>query len=369
MGGKYKSPYTFEEIDDLLDTAANVKAAVTEARSWSSGDTGTRPGEEADNAKYWASVARENAGGNYATLTEAEGLAAAAKSEAIAVSADKELSNLTDYQKALRNIGGRPSRDIFDNSDFRNPVNQRGVKDTVVKSGGFILDRWTVVYDLGATPKYDSAGFLSLDNTGGTGNLFLTQKIPQEDFGGETGCTISLFCKSGFYFAQIVVGGDRVYMHDSKINAILNIGDGVVSATIGIATGQKEEVIAVKLSTGSIQTQAYQKDGQWHLFEALKYGDTLARCQRYLQVYNELFVGGTTINYGPGYNLYVPLLIPSMRVKPAVTVTVVSKYGTATDNVGVDPKTNSLAINISSSNQSQPTAAAAYISIIISAEL
>lgn len=184
-------------------------------------------------------------------------------------------------QLALFNLGGSPSKDLFDNSDFRNPVNQRGVKDTVVQSGGFILDRWTVVYDSGAAPKYDSAGFLSLDNTSGTGNLFLTQKIPQADFGGETGCTISLFCKSGFYFSPIAVGGERVYLNNSKINAILTVSDGVVSATIGIATGKKEEIVAAKLNIGNIQTQAYQKDGQWHLFEAKKYADVLARCLRY----------------------------------------------------------------------------------------
>lgn len=276
---------TAQAAAETAETGAEESATLS--KSWAVGGTGTRPGEDTNNAEYWAGQAAAAAGGGVISFNGRTGTVLPQDGDYDADkvgAANKELNNLDAPQLALVNLGGSPSKDIFDNSDFRNPVNQRGVKDTVVQSGGFILDRWTVVYDSGAAPKYDSAGFLSLDNTGGSGNLFLTQKIPQEDFSEETACTISLFCKSGFYFSPIAVCGDRVYMHDSKINAILTVSDGVVSATIGIATGQKEEIVATKLNVGKLQTQAYQRDGQWHLFETKKYADVLTRCQRYLIV-------------------------------------------------------------------------------------
>lgn len=253
-------------------------------------------------------------------------------------------------QLALVNLGGSPSIDLFDNSDFRNPVNQRGVKDTVVQSGGFILDRWTVVYDSGAAPKYDSAGFLSLDNTSGTGNLFLTQKIPQEDFGGETGCTISLFCKSGFYFSPIAVGGDRVYMHDSKINAILTVSDGVVSATVGIATGQKEEVIAAKLNVGNIQTQAYQRDGQWHLFETSNYAEQLARCQRYFRRFPARYMLGGFQSSTVAVFRYP--CDPPMRTTPVITLQNASDLTDALDDGKTPVTPSSVVLNWASKPES-----------------
>ena len=43
------------------------------AQSWAVGGTGTRPGEDTDNAKYWAQQAQASVGGDFATKTEAQG--------------------------------------------------------------------------------------------------------------------------------------------------------------------------------------------------------------------------------------------------------------------------------------------------------
>ena len=50
-----------------------VRTASAEARSWAAGGTGTRPGEDTDNAKYYAEQARQIAGAEYALKTEAQG--------------------------------------------------------------------------------------------------------------------------------------------------------------------------------------------------------------------------------------------------------------------------------------------------------
>ncbi len=54
-------------------SAASVDGINKTAQSWAVGGTGTRPGEDADNAKYWAQQAQEVVGGDFATKNEAQG--------------------------------------------------------------------------------------------------------------------------------------------------------------------------------------------------------------------------------------------------------------------------------------------------------
>lgn len=54
-------------------SAASVDGINKTAQSWAVGGTGTRPGEDTDNAKYWAQQAATAVGGDFATKTEAQG--------------------------------------------------------------------------------------------------------------------------------------------------------------------------------------------------------------------------------------------------------------------------------------------------------
>lgn len=54
-------------------SAASVDGINKTAQSWAVGGTGTRPGEDTDNAKYWAKQAQAVVGGDFATKTEAQG--------------------------------------------------------------------------------------------------------------------------------------------------------------------------------------------------------------------------------------------------------------------------------------------------------
>lgn len=54
-------------------SAAGAEAASKTAQSWAVGGTGTRPGEDTDNAKYWAEKAQAVVGGDFATKVEAQG--------------------------------------------------------------------------------------------------------------------------------------------------------------------------------------------------------------------------------------------------------------------------------------------------------
>lgn len=54
-------------------SAASVDRVNKTAQSWAVGGTGTRPGEDTNNAKYWAGQAQAAVGGDFATKTEAQG--------------------------------------------------------------------------------------------------------------------------------------------------------------------------------------------------------------------------------------------------------------------------------------------------------
>lgn len=54
-------------------SAASVDGINKTAQSWAVGGTGTRPGEDTDNAKYWANQAQAVVGGDFATKVEAQG--------------------------------------------------------------------------------------------------------------------------------------------------------------------------------------------------------------------------------------------------------------------------------------------------------
>lgn len=54
-------------------SAASVDGVNKTAQSWAVGGTGTRPGEDTDNAKYWAKQAQTAVGGDFATKEEAQG--------------------------------------------------------------------------------------------------------------------------------------------------------------------------------------------------------------------------------------------------------------------------------------------------------
>ena len=57
---------------EAAKSAASVDSINKTAQSWAVGGTGTRPGEDTDNAKYWANQAQAAVGGDYATKVEAQ---------------------------------------------------------------------------------------------------------------------------------------------------------------------------------------------------------------------------------------------------------------------------------------------------------
>lgn len=95
-------------------SAANGETANKNAQSWAVGGTGTRPGEDTNNAKYWAEHAEAVAGGDFATKSEAQGYVTA-HNQSVGAHADIRAAvagsirydaaqNLTDAQKAQAQV-------------------------------------------------------------------------------------------------------------------------------------------------------------------------------------------------------------------------------------------------------------------------
>ena len=258
------------------------------------------------------------------------------------IKADLTLSNLSNKQKALRNIGGRPNRNLLDNWYFvgggsqqgggQFPINQRG-ETSRSGSGGFI-DRWKLSGEGTATLGSDG-----ITLTATTGNLEFMQflGIPNDRLLGETVCLSGL------------VDGDLLSMSTSApeekpsvwtniINIIKPFGfvqfnyDNTADrffCSVIVSAGNSVLLQASKLELGSTQTLAYQdKESNWKLFETPDYAGELAECQRYFVQFRseeQRFIGIVHLdsdNYGQGV-IWTPV---QMRAIPTVSGAV-SFYG------------------------------------------
>ena len=76
--GKAESAQTAAESAKTAAESSETAAAASEksAQSWAVGGTGTREGEDTNNAKYWANQAAAIVGGDFATKAEAQGYVA-----------------------------------------------------------------------------------------------------------------------------------------------------------------------------------------------------------------------------------------------------------------------------------------------------
>lgn len=193
------------------------------------------------------------------------------------------LGTPSSRQQALRNIGGRPNRNLLDNAYFvgggsqqdggKFPINQRG--QTSWSAAGPMFDRWKLV-----------SGTASLTAAGVTLNGTMVQVL-ENDPPGETTAT------------ALTTTGIVDCTYDS----------GTKTFTI---TGTGETFLAAKLELGSTQSLAREDDsGNWHVLEIPKYGEELAKCQRYLLL-GPLDAIHFTIN---GLILLTPV---QMRITPTV---------------------------------------------------
>lgn len=228
--------------------------------------------------------------------------------DAAAGRADLTLSNLSNRQKALRNIGGRPNRNLLDNWYFAGggsqqgggqfPINQRGVSGTGdVAIYKVFIDRWNTGVPTGEW-TLTAAGLQTTE----TGNIY--QINPAEICAGET-ITVSLLTSEGLFFGTITVPSLASWPTSRTLVTVCNAAGAGINAIylankniqVDLISKTAQTFIAAKLELGPTQTLAYQdEEGNWQLFETPDYGEELAKCQRYFfPVMERNKIGATTV--------------------------------------------------------------------------
>lgn len=160
-------------------SAASVDGINKTAQSWAVGGTGTRPGEDADNAKYWAQQAQEVVGGDFATKNEAQGYV---------TTHNKSVDAHADIRKALN--GKEPSgtaaaavaahnTDKTAHADIREAVSKAGkqfiINGTLGDDGEKTVTVDKTCAEVKAAVQAGESVMLHLDVQGITGYLPLTE--------------------------------------------------------------------------------------------------------------------------------------------------------------------------------------------------
>lgn len=203
----------------------------------------------------------------------------------------------TDTAPDSSKLGGKAPeyylqpRNLLDNSDFRNPVNQRGIYSAV--NGQYIIDRWLFA------------------NSNFTGNVTITQSANgitiTNDAGADTIAIIQRFIDKNYYNGK--------YTHAAKTTDGLVFGytevtdseNSIIQTSIWIPTGATVVWAALYEGTYTADTlPPYVPKG---------YAAELAECQRYYLPISDYWNMGVILT-GTGYIcLNVPTNI-KMRITP-----------------------------------------------------
>lgn len=187
---------------------------------------------------------------------------------------------------------------LLDNWYFGNPVNQRGQAEYTGSGGGntYGIDRWAVQYE---GTKYTVAT-ATLSNISGANAGQMNHLMPNNEaapFVGRQmmlsllvdnpdGVDVTLNVRDRTRWSHLLPPktGSGSLITTTGVFGTLNDGEDIQISFI-VPKGQAVDLIAAKLELGSQQTLAHQENGVWVLNEIPKFGEQLAACQRYYQVY------------------------------------------------------------------------------------
>lgn len=187
---------------------------------------------------------------------------------------------------------------LLDNWYFGNPVNQRGQTEYTASGGGntYGIDRWAVQFD---GTKYTVAT-ATLSNISGANAGQMNHLMPNNEaapFVGRQmtlsllvdnpdGVDVTLNVRDRTRWSHLLPPktGSGSLITTTGVFGTLNGGEDIQVSFI-VPKGKSVNLIAAKLELGSQQTLAHQEDGVWVLNEIPKFGEQLAACQRYYQVY------------------------------------------------------------------------------------
>lgn len=107
-------------------SAAGAETASKTAQSWAVGGTNTRPGEDTDNAKYWAEQAQEVVGGDFATKVEAQGYVTTHNQSAVAHADIRKALNGKEASGTAATAVSTHNKDTSAHTDIREALSKAG---------------------------------------------------------------------------------------------------------------------------------------------------------------------------------------------------------------------------------------------------
>jgi hypothetical protein len=213
-----------------------------------------------------------------------------------------------DYE-ALANLPTISNPNLLINSDFRNPINQRGQSVYTPSNAQLIytIDRWRTK---GVTVTVNNGSITLKNNNSTTWSFaqFFENPLPLDDYT----LSINVLSVSGSPYMNIVYtdGTQSTPRGLGSIGVEFTIGRGSISyVNIALKAGEEMTVQWIKLERGTIAT----------LFSPRLYVEELALCQRYYNKLQSTYpLMMTQQNAAEKYS-YIPIALPvSLRDMPSI---------------------------------------------------
>jgi hypothetical protein len=193
--------------------------------------------------------------------------------------------NGEEIDNAITKTSQLTGRNLLDNWYFVNPINQRGLDSYANSSGLYGIDRWKILSGLSNFCYVEiNDGYVSIVNANTTpGNyIYVAQYFEHDITPAGVPRTVSIMDKDGIVRSSTNsnvinwVYGDGIYIYQGDAKSL----------NIRLDAGKRLNMKAIKLELGPSQTIAHQDiAGNWMLNEIPDYGEQLARCQRYYQIF------------------------------------------------------------------------------------
>ena len=227
------------------------------------------------------------------------------------------------------------ARNLLDNSDFTNPVNQRGGTSGAVTAWTYFIDRWqatdaALTYSIGADGLHLTAG-----------DAWMAQNVQSSET--KVGTTYTLVV--GFSDGTFTLCTGALPAGETSWTEFANNNDDNCYVRMAKITGAViicsfKPKKAVVVTWAALYEGAYTAD-TLPPYVPKGYAAELAECQRYFVAvsYNNTMLSGNTGDAsGVGARIYLPLGT-RMRINPTVSAFVVNAfyYGGAKNNLTFTP--------------------------------
>lgn len=268
---------------------------------------------------------------------EQAGLIIADNSTSLGGVAAGEYALKTDTAPDSSKLGGKAPeyylqpRNLLDNSDFTNPVNQRGVSS--VTTTGYTIDRWYLEHAGDGISISDDGVTINATNS----LIVFLQKINKEIRKVLIGKTITVTATDSS--GNVGISTCVVPNFGEGVDSVQNtIGD--TNLVVNIYTQSTDDTLSIRLFSGLIRSPvtivnialyegSYTAD-TLPPYVPKGYGAELAECLRYYRALGTVRVAGNIIHSDGRVFAYIPCYVP-MRKNPSIVtpsrVVVISNVG------------------------------------------